>query len=258
MRVVCQYMVNHDSLFLWDTNLNQKNYSETLSKDCHSMHLVGQTNNTLALGGGVEEPIADLLVSINQVNRKTPSCFNAVGGQTNTSLEFEIPLTFNAHPVYLEFNGRKCDFDAFAGLVSKDEVLSFYQKAWQAFRDESSEVFGSFCTESSRKRFNERLSEMKPDVRTAYINNTLAEGRRVFFVLDANPIYIVFYRARTKTGYQPVRYDYVIRLPGNQGLQLTHIYMEDSLDFLLRDSGLFLKSFLSKIMDDNAQKKGQK
>jgi len=151
--------------------------------------------------------------------------------------EVAIPGTNDTeHVAYLEFNGEKYDFDVFSDTIDSpekptDEVVAFFQKKYLMLRDGAArEDLAELYTDKSRERY---LKSIKEPVSPAYTDklfkNMATVKRRVRFVMDAKPLYIVFYQP---SEWGSPGYSYIIRDPKDAQLKRTNFHCSGFLDDL--------------------------
>jgi hypothetical protein len=151
--------------------------------------------------------------------------------------EVAIPDTNDTeHVVYLEFNGEKYDFDVFSDTINSsekptDEVVSFFQKKYLMLSNGvDREVLGELYTDKSRAKYLQSIKEPVSEKYTEWLFNDWATAeKKVRFVIDAKPLYIVFYQRSSNT---VLSYSYIIRDPKDAQLKLTNFNCSVFLDDL--------------------------
>jgi len=129
--------------------------------------------------------------------------------------EYALPSITNGSPIYFQFNGRQVDVDVFAdeaGVPTGDPVMQFYVKAWQAFEDGHTESFLRYWDKRSRANLTKAM-----DMMPHFHDNMTNGGRRVWFVMEANPLWEVFFDSSAP---MIKRFDCVREKPESNGLQL--------------------------------------
>ncbi len=163
-----------------------------------------------------------------------------------------IPGSTDANPVFLEFNGRKYEFEVFGDQVaSGDEVLAFYQKAYQTIKNGSPESLAEFYTASSRQKYNKWLMDRGSSYITKYYDGLIKGGRTVVFILDADPFFFVFYR-KSKGGTGSLQFDDVVRDPNDGKLKLTNLNYNESIHHFLKNTKLFVDPILRPLLQGSA------
>jgi hypothetical protein len=163
--------------------------------------------------------------------------------------EYAIPGTTSGYPVYLQFNGKVCDFNAL-GDESNDEILAFYQKTCRLLA-QSPESLTDLYTEKSAQDYRKWV-EKKPYGDPYWRQKEIvSRGRRVIFLLNADPVFIVFYRpfTSTKQDLSDVRYEYIVREPKDNQLRLTNYNYSGFLSQFFDNRELFIDPFLKPLID---------
>lgn len=169
--------------------------------------------------------------------------------KNNITLNYEFPVpgtTGTPHPVYLQFNGKAYNLDVFEDLTgSNDKVLNFYQMAYHTLRDNSPEAFAMLYTEKSRHKYFDWLSKSDPNYLESYHKDKITGGRKVVFIMNADPLYFVFYKKNNGV----IQFDDIVLDPKDGKLKLTNFYYNDYVHHYLKDKKLFrdpvLKSLIS-------------
>lgn len=131
-----------------------------------------------------------------------------------------IPGTEGENPAYFLFDGKIYNVDVMSEDVHEDtnSVIYFYQRAYQVWRDISSEEFAEFYTQKSKARL---LRSMKPD--PTLIENyrrTSTLTRKVIFILDAHPFYVLFSKVGNKAR---LLHEYIVVDPSDGTFKLTNL-----------------------------------
>ena len=153
---------------------------------------------------------------------------------------YRYPLPMDSGPrVELVFRARAVDFDVLGGSAPDGEILSFYHDAWQHFAAGDFDAFMARYTPGSAAKIRQRLEELTPEQQKAF-HQSLVEGRQVWAVVDADPLYLVFHSTgkRASSPESILRYDTVIR-EANGELKLTNHFYISYFDAVLRDKNLF-------------------
>src|SRR3990172_4613399 len=241
-----QFMVGNDIIFIWGVDSG-------FGKDKNSplrrwFRFEKNSETEIRWNGGKVDPLAVLLTHMMQYSAETPGKFLPKKAG-KFEYNFPIPGTTKGHAVLLQFNGKMYDFDVFdsGAAESKDEVLAFYQRAYQAFMS-APENLADFYTTVSQEKMTKWLAQMTPENLAKYQQATLNAGRTVKFILDADPVFIVFYTVGNSKDF---RYEYVVRDTSKGELRLTNFYFGNDLNLLI-DEKLFRDSFSSFILADES------
>lgn len=143
-------------------------------------------------------------------------------------------------PVDLLFNGHVMRWDVFGPERPDLPVAATYARAFKAFADKDMDGFAGFYTSHSREKFSSWIDEMEADEFAAY-HDSVTEAREVRFILDADPVFVVFYNDANRLGY-----DILIR--DGDDFRFTSFYIEGFVDDLLKDRNLFVEPVLARIV----------
>jgi hypothetical protein len=204
-----------------------------------------------ARGGGLkveitssERPLETLVV--DAVKQATLEPGEYAPSAAERARHYVFPLAAGrpgARPVRLRFDGEPVDVELTAPDAARlaaaapprvAAALRAYEAAWSAFEARDLERHLAAFTEGSRERLKGWFAEMKPEAFDAY-HQDMMRGRRVRFVLDAAPLFLVFY---TRGAEKRLYHDYVLD-DGPRGAKLTNAYFEDYLDDVLGQSALW-------------------
>lgn len=239
-----QFMVGNDIIFIWGVN---SGFGKDKKSPLRRWFRFEKTSETeIRWNGGKVDPLAVLLTHMMQYAIESPGKFLPKKAGT-FEYNFPIPGTTKGHVVLLQFNGRMYDFNVFGSDVpgTHDDVLSFYCQAYQMFNTETPQNLSNFYTEKSSAKCKKWFLDMNPKTLTDFKQRVLSMGRTVKFILDAEPVYMIFYTIKNQKGF---RYDYVVRDQTTGKLRLTNYYFINYFDQLVREpafSDLFLRFVLS-------------
>lgn len=139
----------------------------------------------------------------------------------------------------LRFDGTVTRWEVFAETRPDTDWAAFYSEAFQAFAARDMEAFANSYTGYSRDKFLDWINNMPAEEFEAY-HAEMTEGREVRFLLDADPVYVVFYNTPNRLGYD------VLLREGNE-FQLTSFYIESFIDSLFKDRANFQEPILAQI-----------
>lgn len=195
---------------------------------------------------------------ISETTRSQSSKFAIPLDGVKCDYEYAIPGTAAGHPVYLQFNGEVCDFNVMNDTTD-NEILVFYQQTCHLLA-ESPELLVDFYTKKSAQRYSS-IMEKYPKVSDPYLRQTeiIRQGRKVLFLLNADPVFIVFYHTIKSTMKFPedVRYDYIIRDPKDSQLRLTNYSYYGLLSQFFSNKSLFIEPFLKPLLEKTETPKQQ-
>lgn len=143
------------------------------------------------------------------------------------------------------FNGQGMSFDAFAENpenLPDHPVARFFQQACQALKSGEVSAYADLFTPVSRSRIAEWAQGLPDGGYEQFSGDMVAEGRHVLFILEADPVYFVFYRTKDeRTPYQ------VVYRKDEESYQMTNFFMEGIFDSLLKDEDFFVYPILSPL-----------
>lgn len=139
----------------------------------------------------------------------------------------------------LRFDGTVTRWEVFGETRPDTDWAAFYSEAFQAFAARDMEAFANSYTGYSRDKFLDWINNMPAEEFEAY-HAEMTEGREVRFLLDADPVYVVFYNTPNRLGYD------VLLREGND-FRLTSFYIESFIDSLFKDRANFQEPILAQI-----------
>lgn len=163
---------------------------------------------------------------------------------------YTLPGTEEGSPVRLHFDGSAVSFDALNSAdTPTDPILARYATAWQAVVAGDPGTFASYWTDFS----GERILNWAPDSSAETWQRTKEAlrdaGRRVKFLLDADPVYFVFYHP-TDPLLEEFRFQYdVVYAPEGVDPVLANFFTEGYLDDILKVPELFVDPFLRPFLE---------
>lgn len=247
VRVVAQFMVGSKSLFVWEDKRPQGVVRRAFYFDEDAGgNLAGNEVTSLSF------PLGTLIVNLMQKQLDDPATFGPAEPPGKRRYSYRLPLgeagPAAAHPVFLEFDGEPLDLDVFnAGAAApRHPVVSFYQQAYLDFKKRDLQSFLSKFTPGSRETLQSWFGKLAPAT-FDQMHKATTKGRRVKFLLDADPIYILFYTDEHvgNVARGQLSYHYVVRESKAGGLKLTNASHESFIDGVLKNPELFdLRKFL--------------
>jgi len=201
-------------------------------------------------------PLETLLLDVLQQEAAHPQAYQPVEPRGRVKYTFPLGAAGKpgAHPVVLVFDGQASDME----VMGKDRIqraslatsaaaaaTSVFQSAYDALADGDTERWVGAYTDKSRDKLRAWMQGLKPSEFNSFVATT-TKPRRVRFLLDADPVEIVFY---TVEGDPKLKYEYLLKTPA--GVKLTNAYFEGFLDDVLRDNALFptdLESFRKGVL----------
>lgn len=243
-----QFYRGKSSLFIWGVSLEPGSWPVR-----RSFKITTDSENIPYWDADNRDCLDIVITDIMQKAAKLPAVY-APSKTVQRKFQYPISGTTNGSPVYLQFDGKTYDFDAFGpDIPPGDEVASYYQAAYKTFMNGRKEDFSTLYTESSGKKYLNWVLKMRPEEFDAYHQHVIKSGRRVRFILNADPIFIVFYCSGSSAGGAlDLSYEYVARDPTSRELKLTNFYSESFIDDLLKSKDLFVTPILNDILSRSA------
>lgn len=245
LRVIMQFHLGNSGLYIWGIDSPEASGRRPV----RNYFRIDSANNQNLWMGVSQDKLSSLLSDVAQSMAKDPNVYVPI---SNREFVYEYPIagTVPGEPAFLQFNGRRYDVDIFVDDVSpSDEVLHFYQQAYNVFRTDPRTTFPGYYTEKSRAKYLSWVSGMDQEKFSAYRQELLSKGRRVRFILDADPVYIVFHQSTGND--RTVRPEYIVRDPRSNGeLRLTNFYFMSFLDAFIEDRELFYDPILKSILQE--------
>ncbi len=218
--------LGNGGLVIWGTDKNNTKMNSFV--DRRAIRYETTSEGELSWNCAIEAP--DLFESVITASfeaiAKNPIAHKAIlNADKQYTYKIAIPGTEGAHPAYFLFSGRVCGgIDIINEEVSSsDELLSFLQEAYLAWIHGTAEAFAKYYTQLSQERITEAIMTDR-SLFDAY-KEPILQGKKVLFILDADPFYVVFFRLGN---YPIVRSEYIVRDPVDGKLKLTNLFMGNS------------------------------
>ena len=206
-------------------------------------------------------PLETLIVDVLQQEAVHPREYAPVEPRVRYRYAFPLsaPGKANVHPVLMLFNGQILDVEMFSAAPAKagetktggsgaGTPLAAYRTAYGALRDRNVARFSESYTDKSRTKLSAWFQKMNPEEFNSYYA-TAMQPRALRFILDADPVALVFYTIGTE---KRLRYEYMVK--SGEGYKLSNAYSEGFLDDVLGNNALFpteLESFMKNVLAVN-------
>jgi hypothetical protein len=141
------------------------------------------------------------------------------------------------------FNGKSYRWKLADEQAPPGEVTDFYKRAYDALYAEGLQGFADYFTASSANKLRTWESSFKEGEAAIFQRDLRRQNRLVVFILDANPVYLVFYNSFTAGP----AYDTLVRNPEDGQLKLTSFNMSGNFDRLLSNPELFWREIISPL-----------
>lgn len=154
-------------------------------------------------------------------------------------------------PVTLHFSGQAANVDVFSEADNTQlmPVLRFYRQAMLAFKAKNfDQYFRAHSTLSAEKL----RKALEPGARTEVFHAVTSQSRFVKFVMDLDPVYLIFFSpdAGDKWRSSSLDYEYVLRVSGGE-YRIVNKFFSSIQDELWRNPKLFDFEVLKKLAGAN-------
>jgi hypothetical protein len=232
-----------DRLLVWSVpHEGQPGYPRFI----RSFRFLRQTESgTLLYEGPRQDPLSVLLTNLYQ---EAQTLTDGVPLTDPDAYEFsyDIPIENNGEPPRFLFNGEIVDTDIFGPppLTLEPDALNFYRAAMRALSTGDPSQYAPFFSPESRTRFEDWVAGMEAGAYSSYREDMEFIGKRIYFVLNADPVYLLFHLP-TFEGIEGAafRYNTVWRNPAGEW-QVINFYIEGFFDDIVKNRGLFEEPFL--------------
>ncbi|HEY3638197.1 MAG TPA: hypothetical protein VGK90_08580, partial [Rhizomicrobium sp.] len=255
LTVVAEILVGPDTMFVWE--------APTESVPRRAAFYVGfdQKNQTRLSIASSNAPVLSLIKSAFDAAQTTDGHAYPPVPKILPSYPFAIAIAGSdkpeTHPAYLEFNGTPIDFPVGnLKVTSHNLMLAFMRKAVRDLHSGRNDAFAHDFTPRSGERVKQWLDAIalrNRSMKTPAANmgmNAATAGMQaalesnVKFVLDADPVYLVFQAAGPGNNWTPegLSYSYVIH--EGDTYKIANFSASDDLDDVLQNPALFDKNSL--------------
>jgi hypothetical protein len=248
INIIQQFYVGTDQIVVWGVDQTPGSDNALI----RSFVFKKDQQDNLLWEAGPPNEIHCLIDEIMQQSAESPHVFSPVD-TTKFDYEYPIPGTTSGYPAYLQFNGKICDLNVFSDTVATtDPVLTFYQNAYRLFKN-SPEAIADLYTPESAQKYRSWLKKADPNYISRLHADTITKGRKVIFLLNADPVFIVFYQPieSARKDFADVRYEYIVKDPKSNQLRLTNLNYNGFLSQYFDNKELFINSFLKPLIDGN-------
>lgn len=236
INIIAQVLVGSRSLFIWDANIPGRPRRRAFAIESE-----GQPARLVAREV-VGSPVDTLILSIFEDGVKDPAAYAAVA---DPHLHYRQPLAIEgknktAHEVAVLFNGEPMDFDAYGETPVSNPLLAFYRKVFTAFKAHKQDEFLEGHSAKSQTKLKAWWKTFNKDAEAGYYA-TMLTGRWVKFVMDGDPVYLVFYSPNKGNTWTPgsLSYQYVVKNPQTQQYLISNVMSEGFFDDVMGKNDLF-------------------
>jgi hypothetical protein len=243
LKVIAQVQLGLSTMFIWDS----------MTKDGarrNAFYVGFDKNDQLRLSAvSSSTPVESMILSAFWAAQTEPAAYQPLPN-INLRYEYPIPLDGNAgtsaHPVFLEFDGSPMDFSLGDEKVKPPTaLLKFFRNAALAHQEGKDQLYANCFTPKSAEKVRQWLASTAS--RRKLANQPPQMSSRlgnVKFVLDAEPIYLVFEAPTGGNDWTPenLTYSYVLHEGG--GYKIANFFYSTDLDDFLQNPSFFDKGIL--------------
>jgi len=224
-RIIGDVLIGNSHMFVWQVENNGKQW--TRDKLVRRQFTIIETNGNSACEY-VSEPVGAFV--LNDILQQIPNHPERFSPVASHPLKYSVAVSTGQDPVRIEFDGLVCDADLSAPESSlTNNILKFYLNSYQILTNTSIKTFNTFLERldpATRERIRANFEESpKSDLQFRQMEQD-ASSRRVRFILNADPVYIVFFE-----NFGVLRHEYVIS--NGNGFMLANLGAEGFLDRVL-------------------------
>jgi hypothetical protein len=252
LTVVAEVLVGSETMFIWDASTKagiQRNAFYVGLDQKNQLRLSAVSSNS---------PVEPLILNAFVAAKMYPAVYKPISN-LNVGYQYPIPLAgpgdAGAHPVFFEFDGAPMDFPiGDEKIKAPTPLMEFLRNAAFAIRDGEDKSFAADFTPRSAKTISQWLAATKKrqQASTSPASNYATAGlisammANVKFVLDADPIFLVFQAPGSGDNWMPqaLSYSYVVREGGTY--KIANFSSMNTLDDFLQDPALFDKNILKQ------------
>lgn len=158
--------------------------------------------------------------------------------------KYKLGLGGESSGIYININGSIFDYDIF-GENNKcyTEILDIYREIHITIVNNSPDISSKIFTNYSGEKYLEWVNYATASQYKEYIDKYITSTRRVFFVLDADPVYIYFY---TNSDEYIKSFNYDIIYKEQDNYKYANFYVYGLADELIK-SDIFKEALLETV-----------
>lgn len=239
-RLISEVLVGSATLFVWET-------ASDGTPIRLGLQVVADEKNKLWIQdiNSSQDPIANLIVvTMNEVMRD-PNAYKPTDNP-GTKYRYAFPLAGRAdpgkHPVLLQFSGEPMNFPVYNVQVAPPSpLLTAYRNSFLSLKNKK---YSEFSAEHHTAESQAHVSQMIPLLTSEKgppIVQRMTSNKYVKFVLNADPVYFIFYSALDGEDWPPgsLGYDYMYHDPASGKFLLTNFMFQGFWDVVFRNANLF-------------------
>jgi hypothetical protein len=237
LKVIAQIQLGSKTMFVWDS----------MGKDGprrNAFYVGFDKNNRLRLSAVSScTPVEVLVLNAFRAAQTQPDAYKPL---PDIKLRYEYPIPLDgkanagAHPVFLEFDGSPMDFS----LGDKKEkspttMLEFFRNASLAHQSGNDDLYASSFTPKSAEKMRDWLASMESRRKLTKQARQIPSLGRVKFVLNADPVFLVFEAPTPGNGWATETLTYSYILHEGSGYKIGNFAYITELDDFLQNPKFF-------------------
>jgi hypothetical protein len=252
LTVVAEVLVGSQTMFIWDASTRagiQRNAFYVGLDQKNQLRLSAVSSNS---------PVEPLILNAFVAAKMYPAVYKPISN-LNVGYQYPIPVAgpgdAGAHPVFFEFDGAPMDFPiGDEKIKAPTPLLEFLRNAAFAIRNGKDKSFAGDFTQRSEKTISQWLAATKKrqQASASPASNYATEGlisammANVKFMLDADPVFLVFQAPGSGDNWMPqaLNYSYVLGEGGTY--KIANFSSMNTLDDFLQNPALFDKNILKQ------------
>ena len=238
MQVIASYDLGPERVFAWEINLAGKQIRRTTRisrrlEDLNSRSFWLEEIATTGLPG-----LQNVLADAEQLLLEQSSDLLPQAEALQLTYREQAPEL----DAYWRFNGIPARWDALSAKsrdIPDHPAAKFYRQAMDRFASGNAEAYANLHTKYSAEKIRRWNTGLEAGAFQAYVDEEKSFGREIVFILDAAPVFLMFYERNDGL----IKYDVVYQDP-EQGFRLANFFVEGIFDNLVQDEPFFFNSVL--------------
>lgn len=253
LQVFQKFFIGNDAVIVWGINSDSSKPSNGPTR--RWFKFVQDNNGSYSWDyKSYTDSISLLITSIMEGVASDPFQF-VQSCEQQSKYMISIPGVDSEHKVYIKLNGQMCNFDILNDAVDpKDEVLSLMQLRQRLLLLKHYDAVSELYTESCAQKFREWIAKLGPDKTDEYFSVKRTQKVVIRFVIDANPLYIVYSQNLQDQSAEFVAPQCLVRDKDSGVLKFTHYYYGGIISCGPIEKVLFNKEFFTSIISNTANK----
>jgi hypothetical protein len=244
LTVLAQFEVGQETMFIWDGTMANG------ARHRAAFYVGPDKNNETRLSAvSSATTVQSLVMNAFFAAQMDPDAYKPL---PNIHLHYQYPIAragnadSGGHPIYLEFDGSPMNFPVNDEKVKPPTpLMDFFRKATLAQQSGNDELYASSFTPKSQEKMRKWLAEMASRRKQAKsLPRPTAFPTYVKFVLNADPVFLVFQAATAGNDWMPRNLTYTYVLHKDGAFKMANFFFSGDFEDFLQDPTLFDKQFL--------------